>query len=219
MVAKSETAANFDVVHAFLNLAHFGSAWVMWLMIALAVVLVVLVVERLRLFASTKVDAPHIGRSLMEHLEANELGKAQLLVKRGHAMEERVLADGLQAYRRGSSAAEQIMRSSLERERQRFERFLSYMGTVGSNAPFIGLLGTVIGIVMSFEDLAANPTGGMAVVGPGIAEALVSTAVGLVVAIPAVIAFNHFRGVLAKRIGNVEFLTGILLSQIDSEKH
>lgn len=214
----TETVGNFDVVQAFLNFAHLGAAWVMWLMIGLASVLIALVFERARLFHKTSVDAPSMGRELMDHLEGGDVRRAQGLVSRGLAMEERVLADGLLAYGRGPLAAEQIMRSSLERERQRFERFLSYMGTVGSNAPFIGLFGTVIGIVVSFEDLAANPKGGMAVVGPGIAEALVSTAVGLVVAIPAVIAFNHFKGTLAKRVGNVEFLSGILLAQLNSER-
>ena len=189
----------------------------MWLMIGLALVLITLVIERARLFATTKIDAPAIGRALVEHLDHGEVEAARQLVVRGLAMEERVIADGLQAWRRGPRAVEQIMKSSLERERQRFERYLGYMGTVGSNAPFLGLFGTVIGIIVSFQELAQNPKGGMAVVGPGIAEALVSTAVGLIVAIPAVVAFNHFRGMLSKRIGNVEFLSGILLSQLNGE--
>lgn len=213
-----ETKHGFDIIQSFLNFANLGAAWVMWLMMGLALVLGALVLERLRLFRKTRVDAPGMGRALMEHLEHGELEQARKLVARGVAMEERVIADGLQAWRRGPRAAEQIMKSSLEREKQRFERFLSYMGSVGSNAPFIGLLGTVIGIVVSFQDLSANPKGGMAVVGPGIAEALVSTAVGLIVAIPAVLAFNHFRGALAQRIGNVEFLSGILLSQLNGEE-
>jgi biopolymer transport protein ExbB len=208
----------FDVIQAFLGFASLGAAWVMWLMIALSLLLTVLIVERWRLFATTSVDAPAVGRALMEHLSRGDIERARQLVARGVGMEERVIADGLLAWRRGSRAAEQIMRSSLERERQRFERFVGTMGTVGSNAPFIGLFGTVIGIVVSFQDLARDPKGGMAVVGPGIAEALVSTAVGLMVAIPAVIAFNHFRGALARRLGNVEFLSGILLSQLGAEE-
>ena len=213
-----ESAKSIDLVQSFLNFASLGSAWVMWLLIALAFVLTVLIIERLRLFKVTGVDAPSIGRALVEHLDHGELDLAKQLVARGRGMEERVVADGLHAWRRGSRAAEQIMRSSLEREKQRFERSLGYMGTLGSNAPFVGLLGTVIGIVVSFQDLAANPKGGMAVVGPGIAEALVSTAVGLLVAIPAVVAFNHFKGSLARRISNVEFLTGIVLSQLEAEE-
>jgi biopolymer transport protein ExbB len=209
---------NFDVIAAFLNFAGLGAAWVMWLMVGLSIVLTVVIIERARLFITTRVDAPLMGRALMEYLEHGELDKARKLVSRGRGMEERVIADGLVAWPRGSRAAEQIMRSSLERERQRFERYVGTLGTLGSNAPFIGLFGTVIGIVVSFQDLAANPKGGMAVVGPGIAEALVSTAVGLMVAIPAVIAFNHFKGALTRRMGNVEFLSGILLSQLQGEE-
>jgi biopolymer transport protein ExbB/TolQ len=210
-------AGNFDIIKSFLNVAQLGASWVMWLMVALAVVLTALVLERLRLYVTTQVDAPTIGRQLLEHLEHGELDKARKLVSRGRGMEERVVADGLAAWQRGPRAAEQIMKSSLQRERQRYERFLGAMGTLGSNAPFIGLLGTVIGIVVSFQELASNPKGGMAVVGPGIAEALVSTAVGLLVAIPAVLAFNSFKGAVANRIGNVEFLTGILLASLDEE--
>jgi len=209
---------DFDLIHSFLSFANLGAGWVMWLMVGLAFGLTVLVFERLRLFKRTEIDAPKMGKALIACLEEGELEGARGLVSRGFAMEERVLADGLQAWSRGSRSVELVMRGSLERERQRFERFLGYMGTVGSNAPFVGLFGTVIGIVLSFQDLAANPKGGMAVVGPGIAEALVSTAVGLLVAIPAVVAFNYFQGALSRRIGNVEFLSVIVLSQLTAEE-
>jgi biopolymer transport protein ExbB len=213
----AETTNHFDVVATFTKFANLGAAWVMWLMLALAFVLTVLVIERIALFWRTRVDASSVGRQLFEHLERGDLDQARQLVAAGRAMEERIISDGLEAWTRGSRAVEQVMKSSVERERQRYERYLGYMGTVGSNAPFIGLLGTVIGIVISFQQLAVNPKGGMAVVGPGIAEALASTAVGLMVAIPAVVAFNAFRGSLTKRLGNVEFLSGIVLSQLQTE--
>ena len=214
----TESTGGFDIVGAFLKFANLGAGWVMWLIVGLAFVLTVLIIERIRLYKMTRVDAPRIGKALVEHLDHADLDQAKNLVAPGRGMEERVIADGLHAWRRGARAVEQIMRSSLERERQRFERFLGYMGTVGSNAPFIGLFGTVLGIVTSFQDLAANPKGGMAVVGPGIAEALVSTAVGLIVAIPAVVAFNTFKAIVARRISNAEFLSGIVLSQLEAEK-
>ena len=72
------------------------------------------------------------------------------------------------------------------------ERFLVFLGTLGNNAPFLGLLGTVLGIIRAFHELARHGEGGVNVVMAGISEALVATAVGLVVALPAVIAFNHF---------------------------
>jgi biopolymer transport protein ExbB len=74
------------------------------------------------------------------------------------------------------------------------------------------LLGTVIGIIVSFQALGRNPKGGLEVVGPGIAEALVATAVGLVVAIPAVVAFNAFKAQLKARVGNADFLGRIILA-------
>jgi len=199
----------------FMRAAALGAGWVTWLMLALAFSVTVLVLERLHLFARTRIDASRMGRALVEQLERGDLEQARLLVARGLAMEERVVADGLSAWERGPRAVAQSMNGALERERQRFERFLGPIGTVGANAPFVGLLGTVIGILLSFQQLAANPKGGMAVVGSGLAEALISTGVGLVVAIPAVVAFNHFRGLIARRVGNVRFLTGLLLAQLE----
>ncbi len=205
---------SFDIIAAFLNFANLGATWVMWLMVGLAVMLTAVVVERALLYRRSRVDAPSIGRALIDFLEQGQIDGAKQLLSRGRGMEERVIADGLAAWHRGRHAVELVMKSSLERERQRFERSLGLIGTLGNNAPFIGLFGTVIGIIVSFQDLAADPKGGMAVVGPGIAEALVATAVGLVVAIPSVIAFNTFRGLVDNRISNVEFLSGIVLAQL-----
>jgi biopolymer transport protein ExbB/biopolymer transport protein TolQ len=74
------------------------------------------------------------------------------------------------------------------------KRGLGFLATIGSIAPFIGLFGTVVGIINAFRSIAATGSGGMSVVSGGIAEALISTALGIFVAIPAVVAFNHFTG-------------------------
>jgi biopolymer transport protein ExbB/biopolymer transport protein TolQ len=76
------------------------------------------------------------------------------------------------------------------------KRGLGFLATIGSTAPFIGLFGTVVGIINAFTNIAATGSGGMSVVSGGMAEALVSTALGIFVAIPAVVAFNHFTGVI-----------------------
>jgi len=211
MIGQTE---GFSPVAAFLRFAELGAEWVMWLMIALGFVMIVVFVERLRLYLVTRVDAPGLARRLVDLLESGDLAGARELVARGSAMEERVLHDALEAYDRGAATVEQILQSSLARERQRFERFLSYFGTLGNNAPFIGLFGTVIGIIVAFKELGANPKGGLEVVGPGIAEALVATAVGLLVAIPAVVVYNSFRGALKTRVGNTDFLGRIVLAQL-----
>ncbi len=208
------TADGFSVIDAFLRFANLGAEWVMWLLVALGLARAVLVLERLRLYLTTRIDTPSVGRSLVERLEADDLDGARALVARGRAMEERVLADALEVYGQGAAVVEQIIASAVERERQRFDRFLGFMGTLGSNAPFVGLLGTVVGIIVAFQQLAQNPKGGLEVVGPGIAEALVATAVGLLVAIPAVVAFNSFKGTVRERLGNTDLLGRIVLARL-----
>ncbi len=208
----------FSVISAFLNFASFGAEWVMWLLIVLGAVMIMLCIERAKLYISTKVNAPDIGRQLTLHLENGHLEEAKKVVERGYAMEERVVADLLEAFPRGKSVVEQVLLSAIERERQRFDRFLGFMGTLGNNAPFIGLFGTVIGIIVSFKELAVNPKGGLEVVGPGIAEALVATAVGLLIAIPAVVAYNTFKGTVRERLGNADFLGRIVLANARNEE-
>jgi len=119
----------------------------------------------------------------------------------------RVLDSGLQAYRVSPKGDPELIFESvsraLERQAQRevqtLKRGQGILGTVSSTAPFIGLLGTVMGIVNSFQLMAASGSGGLATVSAGIAEALVTTAFGLLVAIPAVMAFNYITGYIEAR--------------------
>lgn len=204
----------FSIIQAFLRFSLLGAEWVMYLMVFLGFVMIVLFVERLYLYMSTQVDAPKLGRGLVLALSKGDLEGAKAQFSRGKAMEERVLADALASSESGPLVVEQLVASSLAREKLRYDRFLNYFGTLGNNAPFIGLFGTVIGIIVAFQELGKNPKGGLEVVGPGIAEALVATAVGLMVAIPAVVAFNWLKGQQKQRLGNVEFLARILLAHI-----
>jgi biopolymer transport protein ExbB len=87
---------------------------------------------------------------------------------------------------------EELLATKRQEEKLSLEKFLGILGTMGNIAPFIGLFGTVVGIIKAFRDLALSGTGGPTVVARGIAEALVATAAGLAVAIPAVIIFNYF---------------------------
>ncbi len=119
----------------------------------------------------------------------------------------RVLDAGLQAYRTAPKGDSELIFESvsraLERQAQReiqsLKRGQGVLGTVSSTAPFVGLLGTVMGIVNSFQMMAASGSGGLGTVSAGIAEALVTTAFGLLVAIPAVMAFNYFTSYIEAR--------------------
>src|SRR6202007_98195 len=106
--------------------------------------------------------------------------------------------DGVRRSGRDPVAALELVTSSLRDSMSetliQLKRGLGFLATIGSTAPFIGLFGTVVGIINAFRSIAATGSGGMSVVSGGIAEALVSTALGIFVAIPAVVAFNHFTG-------------------------
>jgi biopolymer transport protein TolQ len=116
---------------------------------------------------------------------------------------------------------ERVMQVTLGREMDRLERFMSFLATVGSTAPFVGLFGTVWGIMNSFQSIAAAKNTSLAVVAPGIAESLFATALGLVAAIPAVIAYNKFATDFGRYAGRLEgFATefsAILSRQLDEK--
>ena len=114
---------------------------------------------------------------------------------------------------------DRAMDVTLARESETLEARLASLATIGSAAPFVGLFGTVVGIMTSFQGIAASKSTNLAVVAPGIAEALLATAIGLVAAIPAVIAYNKFSGDAGKLVARMEAFadefSAILSRQID----
>src|SRR5262249_34272273 len=116
------------------------------------------------------------------------------------------------------AAQEGAMEGAKARERLRFERHLAYLATLGSNAPFIGLFGTVLGIIKAFHDLAGNQAGGPSAVMSGVSEALVATAIGLMVAIPAVVAFNYFNRRVRNKMTDVDWAAEVALARLRAEE-
>ena len=114
---------------------------------------------------------------------------------------------------------DKVLDVTIDRETERLERRLLFLATVGSSAPFIGLFGTVWGIMSSFQAIAASKNTALAVVAPGIAEALLATALGLLAAIPAVIAYNKLSndaGKISQRLeGFADEFAAILSRQVD----
>lgn len=114
---------------------------------------------------------------------------------------------------------ERVMQVTVAREIERLERYMTFLASVGSTAPFIGLFGTVWGIMNSFQSIAVTKQTNLAVVAPGIAEALFATALGLVAAIPAVVAYNKLSNDLGRYAGRLETFAGefiaILSRQIE----
>jgi Biopolymer transport proteins len=202
----------FDIVEKLLGFTLLGAEWVLWLLLILSVASIAVMVERYLFFSKTQVDIERLTDDLINLLKEgnDEIIKERL--DRSKSFETQVLIAGIQFRSEGSKAMEESMIGRIKSEKSQLDRGLTFLGTLGNNAPFIGLFGTVIGIILAFKDLAENPAGGPSVVMSGISEALVATAVGLFVAIPAVIAFNFFNRVVKKRIANAEALMHLLLT-------
>jgi len=177
----------------FLGLMLTSAEWVLWLLVALSVFSIGLMLERLVFFSRNRLQG---SEALAVHLSRGELEPVRAAVVDKHGLEAAVLREGLASMDKGPDTVEQVIAATLTRERTRYERYLSFLGTLGNNAPFIGLFGTVLGVIKAFNDLGIGTAGGAGIqesVMAGISEALVATAVGLAVAIPAVVAFNGFN--------------------------
>ena len=202
----------FDIVKELLALSLLGTEWVLWLLVVLSIVSLAIMLERAWCFLRLRLDLRSFIRELSNCLTAGEYDRAQLLCEQSQAPESQIALAGCQNRLRGFDAIEQSMLSVLHSQRQYLDRGLVVLGTLGNNAPFIGLFGTVLGIIQAFNDLSLNPAGGIAVVMSGISEALVATAVGLLVAIPAVIAFNTFQRLVKGRIANADTVMRLVLT-------
>lgn len=171
--------------------AFTGDAeWVLWLLAALSVISLAVVLERAIYFATRRLKN---SDEVLLQLAKGDLDKVKSHVANAAGMEAAVLREGLSWMEKGPDSVEEVVNATLARERPRYERFLSVLGTLGANTPFIGLFGTVLGIIKAFKDLGVSGAKGAEVqstVMAGISEALVATAVGLAVAIPAVIFYN-----------------------------
>jgi biopolymer transport protein ExbB len=199
---------------ALVDLAGTGATWVLYLLLALSAIQLALIVERSIVFLQTR--APRTQRRrVREALDAGSMKAVGLTLTGDRSLEAHVIRAGVATAERGPEATDELMHSALVEERLRLERGLSFLGTLGNNAPFLGLFGTVLGIIHAFADLQTSTSGqaSRAVMG-GISEALISTAVGLIVALPAVAAFNVFQRAIKTRSASAESLGGELMAQL-----
>ncbi len=203
------------MVDRLLELALIGGEPILYLMIAISLISVTVVVERFWTYRKNRLDTGAFSAELVTRLNAGEREQALASAQEKSTAESRVAAEGLANFDKGATVVRELMESQTMREQQQLDRGLIVLGTVGSNAPFIGLLGTVLGIIKAFHDLAFNAQGGPSVVMGGIAEALVATAVGLLVAIPAVVFFNYFKNRQKQIMSNIAQLEKTLLAFIE----
>jgi biopolymer transport protein ExbB len=193
-----------DIVNAFTEFANLGAEWVLWLLVFLSVLSVAVILERFMFFSKIRIDMDQFRRDINKHLSKGDLEGLKNLCINKSPVEYQAVLCALEVQDRGPEAIEQAVSGFLMTERHNLDRGLVILGTLGNNAPFIGLFGTVIGIIVAFKDLSLNTTSGASAVMAGISEALVATAVGLIVAIPAVVAYNSFQRMVRKHLANAE---------------
>jgi biopolymer transport protein TolQ len=193
---------DLSIVQLMLN-----ASWVVQAVVAILVLVSVISWAAIfrKVFALKRVNAHNedFDREFWSGANLNDLYAAAAQSARHGGPMERIFASGMREYHKLRErriadnptlldGARRAMRASFQRELDALETNLSFLGTVGSVAPYVGLFGTVWGIMHAFTGLAALTQVTLATVAPGIAEALVATAIGLFAAIPAVVAYNRF---------------------------
>src|SRR5450432_962646 len=201
-----------------------GAGWVLWLLAAFSVGSLVLATERWLYLRRRGGDLEALARELDAQLDKGDFETARRSLEASPAVAARVADAGLRLADRGTAAADKAMQSAAVLERGRLERGLAFLATVGNNAPFVGLFGTVVGVIHAFEELGhaapghgATAAGGQAAsqaVMASIAEALVATAVGILVALPAVAAYNYLQRRVVSLLSGTEVLTNLVLAYV-----
>jgi biopolymer transport protein ExbB len=201
----------------FLKFSLLGAEWVLWILVALSLTCLAIMLERGIVFARLSSRFETLQDRLRQLLRRDDLDGAVAFLDTQRSVEAAVAHAGLSVADRGPACAEDTLGGVRIRERLGLERNLSFLGTVGSNAPFIGLFGTVLGIIKAFHTLSGAESANFKVVMADISEALVATGVGLLVAIPAVVAYNVFQRRVRRIATNAEAVEHLVLAQLKGE--
>ena len=204
------------LVQRLLSLPVFRSEWVLWLLLGLSLLSVAVMVERWFFYRRRKLDFEAVKAEFSKALDKGDFDAAAKVLAKYDCLETNVTLAGLRGYEKGPESVEDLIAGAMSRGKVEYERRLSILATLASNSPYIGLFGTVLGIVRSFKEMSKDLANASAGVMAGIAEALVATAIGLLVAIPAVVAYNVFKGMVKEAVTNTEGLTRVLMAELKS---
>lgn len=202
------------LIERLMKLALLGSEWVLYLLLVLSVVSLSTMVERWIFFARRGGSSEKLRQALVTKLDRADVAGAEQVLAAHESVQSRIARVALRWLSGGPDALADAVEAELARVRAELERGTNLLGTLGNNAPFVGLFGTVLGVIIAFHALgdSGGNAGAMGGVMAGIAEALVATGVGLFVALPAVVAYN----LIQKKIGEVEADSAVLVKLISA---
>jgi biopolymer transport protein ExbB len=203
-----------DLSRAFVDFAQLGANWVLWLLIVLSVISVGVMIDRALWLRNRDTDTERFTRELRGAFERGELDRLQTKYMDHPAIPIQVGLRGLAVRTHGADAVAEAMHSERARWRRASDRNLIVLGTLGNNVPFVGLFGTVLGVINAFQYLSEKAADAEKQTLSTIAEALSATAIGLLVAIPAVIAFNFFSRRVRVIMGGADEIAHAVLSLV-----
>ncbi len=197
----------------FIALAQVGDQVILWILIALSVISIALILERWLVLRSIGSYSSKIREKIKVAMASQNFEVIEDIGKDISTLEGRAMSYGMKHVKEsGTKGLEELFNSMVLIEKPELEKYLNFMATLGSNAPYIGLLGTVMGIMKAFHDLSISSEAGQQTVMSGISAALVATAAGLFVAIPAVLAYNYFSKKVKGILQNLDIVKEICIS-------
>jgi biopolymer transport protein ExbB len=203
-----------DLSAHFVAFAQLGASWVLWLLVGLSVISVGVMIDRWLWFRGRDIDTDRFTRELRGAFARDEIDRLETKYQDEPAVPVQVALRGLAERARGPGAVAEAMHGERARWRNAADRHLIVLGTLGNNVPFVGLFGTVLGVINAFEHLRQKTAAAEDRTLDLIAEALAATAFGLLVAIPAVIAFNYFSRRLRVMLGSADEAAHTVLSLV-----
>jgi biopolymer transport protein ExbB/TolQ len=205
------------MINALKTMALTGGEWVIYVLIICSVIAIAIMIERAIILHRERKSLGRIKILFDKYMENKNAKDAEDL-SQIQTLSSRVLYSGISQISHGVSSVEEHMSSVTFGEKQRLEKRLIILGTLGNNAVYIGLFGTVLGVIKAFHDLAQEGSAGPEVVMQGLSEALIATAVGLLVALPCVIAFNILQKQIKDILAETEAMARLFLAHLKSEK-
>ncbi|MDG1943483.1 MAG: MotA/TolQ/ExbB proton channel family protein [Halioglobus sp.] len=196
-----------------------AGGWLMVLIMLSSILVLAICIERLYTLNARKIAPPHLLATVWKQLKRGELDAAKLRILRQSSPLGRILAAGLGNAYHGREVMKESIQEAASHAVHDLERYLNTLGTIAAVAPLLGLLGTVVGMIEVFAEIMAQGTGNASALAGGISQALITTAAGLTVAIPALVMHRYFVGRIDGIVIELEQETIKLVDALHSEEN
>ena len=196
-----------------------AGGWLMILIVLCSIAALAICIERLYILNPKKIAPPHLLATVWKQLKAGEMDAGRLKTLKQSSPLGRILAAGLANAYHGRDVMKESIQEAAQHVIHDLERYLNTLGTIAAVTPLLGLLGTVMGMIRVFAEIMAQGTGNASVLAGGISEALITTAAGLTVAIPALAMHRYFIGKIDAIVVELEQETIKLVDALHSEEN